>query len=141
MTLWESQKARPSCEGKDALLRQMDSRLDDICSKLSIIDEMKKAFECVICRQTAKTPVVSQCCQRVIGCSKCVKRWHQQNTKCPLCSVSNQDRSVVMLKGLDELMAIFRPGDNRDFGSNSPVTTDETSTSDDDFGHTLNFRN
>ena len=72
----------------------VNKKLDSLGEKFSfidnVVDAMKKIFECVICRSVVHSPVVSHCCQRIIGCRTCVATWRETSTRCPLCSVSGR---------------------------------------------------
>ncbi len=48
-------------------LQEMDRKPDEINRKLSSVTHVQKAFECVICRSPAKSPVVAPCCQQILG--------------------------------------------------------------------------
>ncbi len=50
-------------------------RLDNVDRRLDIFDDLKKAFECCICKPVCRKPIVAPCCRRVIGCDGCIKRW------------------------------------------------------------------
>lgn len=52
--------------------------------------ELKRAFECVICRLPCKSPDVAVCCEHVVGCDKCVKKWCATHSCCPLGSVESR---------------------------------------------------
>ena len=115
-------------------LEHIDKKLDQIEKKLSFMDDIKKTFECVICRMPARSPVVAPCCQRIIGCGQCVQRWILNNSRCPLCSVTGRMTEVFGLKGIDDLTGFFRLGESDSQASSSPVVdvevTDEDSSSE-----------
>lgn len=54
-----------------------------------------------------KDPLIAPCCQRIIGCNRCVERWLQTSARCPLCSVVGRMRERLQLKGFDDVTAIF----------------------------------
>ena len=67
----------------------------------SILREFLACFECLLCRETARIPVViSTCCESVIGCSECVTNLYQAGTStCPKCR--SEEFIAVRLKGFD----------------------------------------
>ena len=126
----------------------LNKKLDAIGKKLSVIDSVveigKKILECVICKSVVKSPVVSNCCQRIIGCRACVMSWRGTSTRCPLCSVSGRI-DVLELKGFNDLTSLLRTGDGdtepTGDGDTEPVTTavDKEESTDDDFEDLPNF--
>ena len=99
-------------------------KLDELDRKLSFITELQRTFECVICRSPVRNPLVASCCQRIIGCKECVRRWLVSNSRCPLCSVSGRMGEALELKGIDDLVAMFRPVHTEPCAS-SPDRADE----------------
>ena len=89
----------------------VNKKLDSLCDKFSsfdgVVNAIKKIFECVICQSVVNSPVISHCCQRIIGCSRCVATWRENSTR-PLCSVSGRMGDTFQLKGFDDLTNIFR---------------------------------
>ena len=101
--------------------------------KLSFLDDIKKVFECVICRSTVSAPLVSPCCNRIIGCRACVTTWRNTNTRCPLCSISGRMAQAFELKGIDDFTALFRAGEssgNIEASGGADVDTVSTGSSD-----------
>ena len=94
----------------------LNKKLDEIGKKLSVIDSVveigKKILECVICKSVVKFPVVSKCCQRIIGCRAYVMTWRGTSTRCPLCSVSGRINDVLELKGFNDVTSLLRTGDD-----------------------------
>ena len=80
-------------------LEDIHKKLDSIDSKVSFSTNLRKALECIICRSTVKMPVVSPCCQRIIGCKWCVERWASTKSSCPLCSARGRLSQTIQLKG------------------------------------------
>ena len=96
-----------------------------ISENLVFVDKSKKALACIVCRLPSNSPVVSSCCQRVVGCGPCLNRWCYANSRCPLCSVSSTSSTRFALKGIDGITGIFRVGDDRKILTNS--TSDHSS--------------
>ena len=89
-------------------VEEIDKKLDAIDRKLSVFDDIKKTFECVICRSVVRYPMVSLCCKRIIGCKRCVSTWRTTSTRCPLCSdAGEKSQPMFALKGIDDLTALF----------------------------------
>ena len=110
-------------------------KLDAMDKKLSFVTEIQRTFECVICRSPVHRPLVAPCCQRIIGCKECVSKWLVSNIRCPLCSVSGRVGEAIELKGIDDLVGIFRSVPTEP-SVTSPVGADEEiseSDSTDDF--------
>lgn len=106
----------------------IDKKLDTLDKKLSFLDDIKKVFECVICRSTVYAPLVSPCCNRIIGCRTCVTTWRNTHSRCPLCSVSGRMADAFELKGIDDFTALFRAGENLETSANVDVDVDTVST-------------
>ncbi len=91
-------------------LEGIDKKLDRMEKKLSFVDDLIKAFECIVCHSTVKLPVVAPCCQR---CGECVQTWLLTHTHCPLCSVTGRMTELVAIKGMDDLTGFFRVDDDQ----------------------------
>lgn len=128
--LEQPQKRRKTtCEGDTSLkVLSIDNKLDEIDKKLSFIEELRKAFECIICQSSAKPPMVTVCCQSVIGCKECVERWCLTNTHCPLCSVTGRMTESFCLKGFHDLLGV---SDRHTVPATSSPVTDLEAASDD----------
>ena len=95
-------KKMKRCHSSD----QFDSiigKLDSLTNNLTFVENVKKMFECIICKSTVSSPFVSSCCQRIIGCRVCVTTWRETSHRCPLCSVSSPASNSFVLKGFDDL--------------------------------------
>ena len=79
-----------------------------------IEDEIKHAVECTICKQVARQPVVSGCCQRLVGCKDCLDMWLAHSPVCPLCKGNSIITAKMELKGFDDLLALFQQGTSED---------------------------
>ena len=90
---------------------------------------MKNIFECVICRSVVNSPVVSHCCQRIIGCWAFVATWCETSTRCPLCSVSGRMADTIELKGIDDLTSVFHIGEGE--RESTTVAIDARESTDD----------
>lgn len=117
-------------ESEAIQLEDIAKKLDAIDSKLSFIDEIKKTFECLVCRSAMKLPVVAPCCEKIIGCDKCIQRWLRSNSRCPHCSVSGRMNERIILKGMEDILGFIRIGDGPRF-SPPPISIDSDDSSDD----------
>ena len=106
-------------------LEEVKSAVSCVHQKLVFMNDLKKGFECVICRLPSKCPVVASCCQHVVGCSACVNRWRETHSRCPLCSITSTPSVFFSLKGITGL---FRVGDDRE----AMTTEVETAATSDD---------
>ena len=79
-----------------------------------IDDEIKCAFECTICKQVARQPVTSGCCQRLVGCKDCLDMRLAHTPVCPLCKGNSIITTKMELKGFDDLLAFFPQGTSED---------------------------
>ena len=82
--------------------------LTAIDKKLSFLNELGQGFQCIICKSLAVLPVISPCCQRVIGCESCVNNWMAANERCPLCSTEGDVQHRFTLKGFDDTLNLLR---------------------------------
>lgn len=123
----------------EAKLEEIDKKLEEINTRVKFVDEIRKVFECNICRSPVKQPVVALCCQRIIGCGECVQRWLLTNQRCPFCSITGRMDEIFNLKGMDDLVNFFRIGEESTGsrgsprGSFIPPPPRPPSDSDDDF--------
>lgn len=123
-------RQRTELETPDATGMQLVlDKLTMVERKLSFLDELSQGFQCVICKSTAKTPVVSPCCQRVVGCESCVNNWvssQSQESRCPLCSTSGGMLNRFALKGFNDALKII-------LGTTQEIPTPTQPDSDSDF--------
>lgn len=98
-----SKGKRPITKVDDGIAVKI-ARID---KRLAFLDELSQAFNCIICKSMSVAPVVSPCCQRVIGCQSCSEQWFNTNTRCPLCSISGRAQERFQLKGFDDVLAIL----------------------------------
>ena len=132
-------------EGVDDKLDEVMKKLDSIERKISIFDELKKSFECCICKLPCQSPIVAKCCGQMVGCAACVDHWMENETTCPLCRASCIISQRFALKGFDEITSLFRmldgPGPSVQADSNlTPVVIETDSEGGDDFEQLPSFR-
>ena len=97
-----------------AKLEEVEKALSSISQKLVFVDDVKKGFECIICRLPCKSPVVASCCQHIVGCNDCVKRWREAHSRCPHCLVASSMTACFVLKGIDEITGLFHVKNDRE---------------------------
>ncbi|XP_019859766.1 PREDICTED: uncharacterized protein LOC109588007 [Amphimedon queenslandica] len=89
-----------------------------------------KLFECPICKSILRDPIVSSCCQRLVGCKTCVSDWFSYGgTTCPYCSsLTSAESTRFELKGMQEfsgLLALFEKKDQDNTDRTSVVSDPE----------------
>lgn len=57
-------------------------------------------------------PVVSRCCQSLIGCNTCVTQALATSATCPKCRAAEARDNMVHLRGLDSAFEALLPGLN-----------------------------
>ena len=114
-------------------LEDIHKKLDSIGSKVSFHDNLRKTFECVICRLAVHMPIVAPCCQRIVGCKRCVERWVSAKSSCPFCSVRGLRLSqTIQVKGLDDVTDFFRVGQEEEADHGEALIPDFDYDDDDD---------
>ena len=83
-------------------------RLDAIDKRTRLLEELRRGFECCICKHTSRKPLVSPCCGRLIGCRTCVDFWVVNGKNCPLCRMTREIDRRFELKGFDDVTSLFR---------------------------------
>ena len=62
-------------------LGEVEKAVGSINQKLVVAEDLKN-FECIMYCLPCKSLVVSSCCQCIVGCDDCVKKWHEANSCC-----------------------------------------------------------
>ena len=71
------------------------ARLEQAIWSSSLIQPLKDAFFCMICRKLPTPPVViSFCCKIVIGCNSCLENYHDHS--CPHCRTKDFSKHPCM---------------------------------------------
>ena len=97
---------KPDLDESHRELNLILEKLSKIESQLGFLGELSHGLDCSICKSVALKPVVSPCCQRVIGCEVCVSRWMNSSTRCPLCGMSDTvgsrfPHAITLMKAVD----------------------------------------
>lgn len=59
-------------------------------------------LECSICvTDQVQCPVISSCCDRIIGCKECVERWIRRQPRCPMCNTQANAGDFREVKGIN----------------------------------------
>ena len=85
-------------------LALLQERLDMIEDRFSFANTVLDVFDCIICRAVTNKPLISLCCNRLIGCNDCVGQWLCGKGSCPLCSTKASTDSFIELKGMDQAL-------------------------------------
>ena len=107
---WSTRKQTPPLKKKkldhcnDAIIPEKVSSIE---SKLVFLNDLEQGFHCIIGKGVANSPIVSACCQRVVGCKQRANSWYCSSTRCPLCSTEDAIRNKFVLKGLGEMLKLL----------------------------------
>ncbi|XP_016397389.1 guanylate-binding protein 1-like [Sinocyclocheilus rhinocerous] len=69
---------------------------------------VRDAFACIICRGPMNEPMVSSCCQSLIGCRICIEEWQINSPFCPKCRAGDSGNNIQRLMGLSDALAALR---------------------------------
>ena len=111
----------------------LEERLDSIDKKLAFFNELGHGFACIICKSSSISPVVSPCCQRVVGCQECVNSWMTSHQRCPFCSTEDLVSQRFVLKGFTDVLAMLHAQSRVTDGRVHHVPNPPDVSSDDDF--------
>ena len=95
--------------GIDEILQALSNGMADVDSAV-----FAESLKCTVCHSAplSSQPAVATCCGRIVGCSDCIKRWHETKDLCPLCSKEGGRDNTVRIPGmgsiLQQLDAFFR---------------------------------
>ncbi|XP_076851625.1 uncharacterized protein LOC143502797 isoform X1 [Brachyhypopomus gauderio] len=80
----------------------------DVCLTQAQAAAVRDAFACVICRSVMADPIVSSCCQSLIGCRICIEEWQITSATCPKCRADDFSVNTHRLNGLSEALDTLR---------------------------------
>lgn len=77
--------------GIDEILQALNNGVADVDSAV-----FAESLKCTVCHIAPlnSQPAVATCCGRIVGCSDCIKRWHETKDKCPVCSKDGKANTV-----------------------------------------------
>lgn len=109
--------------------------VEKIGKQMEFLKLFAKVFECIICRDIAKKPIVANCCQHLLGCQACVAKWFDESGNCPHCASSLNLARRIELKGMDEMLQLASLiCEQKDHGNTESTSTPPAiSDSDSDF--------
>ncbi|XP_014675245.1 PREDICTED: uncharacterized protein LOC106815315 [Priapulus caudatus] len=73
------------------------------------LKRLTEALSCVMCKGPVQKPVVSSCCQSLLGCKACLDSWWAGSSGCPKCNSEQGREGRLDLKGLDDIFAMLLP--------------------------------
>ncbi|CAM4572087.1 unnamed protein product [Leuciscus chuanchicus] len=68
--------------------------------------ELRAAFNCLICKGPFQQPMYAVCCQSLVGCKVCVLQWQETSSQCPKCG--EEDSNVCEVTGLTDALSVLR---------------------------------
>ncbi|RVE63439.1 hypothetical protein OJAV_G00136260 [Oryzias javanicus] len=69
---------------------------------------VKQAFTCIICQGPVVEPMVSTCCQSLIGCRSCTEEWQKNSIFCPKCRADDFGHNMQRLTGISDALSVFK---------------------------------
>ncbi|XP_072564080.1 uncharacterized protein [Paramormyrops kingsleyae] len=66
---------------------------------------IKDAFACLICKGPLVEPIVSSCCQSLVGCRSCIDECKRNSVFCPKCRADDFHMNTQRLTGLSDALA------------------------------------
>lgn len=81
-------------------------KVEKIESYFNFADCLIKVFVCGL-QGNSKEPLVSSCCQHVVGCKGCINQWLTSHTRCPHCSENATTIArFTQLRGFDDTIEV-----------------------------------
>ncbi|XP_049334413.1 uncharacterized protein LOC111197401 [Astyanax mexicanus] len=80
------------------------NRRTDVCLTEAQAAAVRDGFACVICRSVMADPMVSSCCQSLIGCRICIEEWQKTSAICPKCRADEFSVNAHRLNGLSDAL-------------------------------------
>lgn len=122
-------------QGANEILSALNTLREDVLKHnipSGLKHHMLETFKCSICLKAPLTPplIYGCCCQRIIGCDKCVENCYKEDHRCLICRTDNAFPLSSRIHGLDELLFEI----NKIQGAHPyHVPTPPSGNSDDDF--------
>lgn len=132
--------AESSSAQSDSCVVTVLEKVTKIEKKLAFLDELAQGLSCAICKSVATVPIISPCCQRVVGCESCINNWLVSHNRCPLCNTSDRISGRFKLKGFDQALSVVNViNHEREEGHPSAEQIQQATNSDSDFEDTAPF--
>ncbi|XP_051279260.1 uncharacterized protein LOC127376411 [Dicentrarchus labrax] len=68
-------------------------------------EAIRDAFACIVCKSPVVEPMVSSCCQSLVGCRSCIEEWQRNSAFCPKCRADGFGDNIQRLNGLSDALA------------------------------------
>ncbi|XDV19488.1 hypothetical protein PO909_024953, partial [Leuciscus waleckii] len=65
---------------------------------------VRDAFACIVCKNPVVEPMVSSCCQSLVGCRGCIEEWQKNSAFCPKCRIDDFGGNIQRLTGLSDAL-------------------------------------
>jgi len=91
-------------------LEEINEKLDALLNNKAkdvLTESISEAFKCCVCLKVSSWPVVSTCCERLLGCKDCLAQWYSGDGNCPFCKCMDGKDKHFVLKGIDELNTVL----------------------------------
>lgn len=87
--------------GMDEILEALNNGVADVDSAV-----FAESLKCTVCHIAPlnSQPAVATCCGRIVGCSDCIKQWHETKDNCPVCSKDDGKANTIRIPGMESIL-------------------------------------